>query len=193
MARIQMFGVAAATSLAGFLTTFTLLQLRVHAMWLRYGLAVLVAYGVFLLLIHRCMQHYQGRPDRLLVLRREGRESGGGWRHALHALDALDLFDVIGEAGLGGILVAMLITIVSVALIYVVASTAVLIPEWIAELVLEGAIGATAYRQIQASTVRETAGPFICLFVLFVAAGFLGQAYAPEAASIGGVIRHVVP
>jgi len=187
-----MFGVAAATSLAGFVTTFILLQLHVHSMWLRYGLAVLVAYGVFLLLIHACIEHYQGRQERLLILRTEypeGRESYGGWRHALHLLD---LFDVIGEAGLGGILAAILMTIVSVALVYVATSTAALIPEWIAELVLEGAIGATSYRQLRACTVRETAGPFACLFVLFVVAGFLGQAYAPEAASIGGVIQHAV-
>jgi hypothetical protein len=190
MARVQMVGIAAATSLAGFLTTFTLLQLHMHAMWLRYGLAVLVAYGVFLLLIHLCIQHYQGRPDRLLVLRieyPEGRESGGGWRSALHSLDLLDLI----ADGVDGILAGILIAVVCAGVICVVVSTAFLIPEWIAELVLEGAIGATAYRQLRSSTIRETAGPFVCLLLVFVVAGFVGQAWAPEAASIGAVIRHV--
>lgn len=39
------------TGLAGFLVSFTLLRLGVSAMWLRYPLAILVAYGVFLILL----------------------------------------------------------------------------------------------------------------------------------------------
>jgi len=39
------------TGLAGFLVSFALLRLGVSAMWLRYPLAIIVAYGVFLLLL----------------------------------------------------------------------------------------------------------------------------------------------
>ena len=39
------------TGLAGFLVSFTLLRLGLTAMWLRYPVAILVAYGVFLLLL----------------------------------------------------------------------------------------------------------------------------------------------
>jgi hypothetical protein len=39
------------TGLAGFLVSFILLRLGVSAMWLRYPLAILVAYGVFLILL----------------------------------------------------------------------------------------------------------------------------------------------
>ena len=39
------------TGLAGFLVSFILLRLGVSAMWLRYPFAILVAYGVFLILL----------------------------------------------------------------------------------------------------------------------------------------------
>jgi hypothetical protein len=39
------------TGLAGFLVSFALLRLGVSAMWLRYPVAIIVAYGVFLLLL----------------------------------------------------------------------------------------------------------------------------------------------
>ena len=39
------------TGLAGFLVSFVLLRAGVTAMWLRYPVAILVAYGVFLILL----------------------------------------------------------------------------------------------------------------------------------------------
>jgi hypothetical protein len=49
--RVEMSLILAATGAAGLLASFLLLRLGLSAMWLRYGLAVLVAYGVFLLLL----------------------------------------------------------------------------------------------------------------------------------------------
>jgi hypothetical protein len=43
--------ILAATGAAGFVASFLMLRLGLSAMWLRYGLAVLLAYGVFLLLL----------------------------------------------------------------------------------------------------------------------------------------------
>lgn len=43
--------ILAATGAAGFLASFLMLHLGVSRMWLRYGLAVLLAYAVFLLLL----------------------------------------------------------------------------------------------------------------------------------------------
>lgn len=39
------------TGLAGFLASFVLLRLGIDAMWLRYPVAILIAYGVFLILL----------------------------------------------------------------------------------------------------------------------------------------------
>src|SRR5262245_2464710 len=49
--RLQMSIVVALTGAAGFLTSYTLLQLGMDAMAVRYPLAVGAAYGVFLLLL----------------------------------------------------------------------------------------------------------------------------------------------
>jgi hypothetical protein len=49
--RIQVTLILTLTALAGFLTSFCLLHSGVHSMWLRYPLAILMAYGVFLVLL----------------------------------------------------------------------------------------------------------------------------------------------
>jgi hypothetical protein len=49
--RVQMLIVVTMTGLAGFLASVVLLHWHVHAMWLRYGLSVALAYGCFLLLL----------------------------------------------------------------------------------------------------------------------------------------------
>jgi hypothetical protein len=49
--RIQVALILSLTGLAGFLTSFSLLQLGVPWMWLRYPIAILIAYCVFLLLL----------------------------------------------------------------------------------------------------------------------------------------------
>ena len=49
--RIQVSLILSLTALAGFLTSFSLLHLGVPWMWLRYPIAILIAYCVFLLLL----------------------------------------------------------------------------------------------------------------------------------------------
>lgn len=49
--RVEMSLILAATGAAGFVASYLLLRLGLSTMWLRYGLAVLLAYGVFLLLL----------------------------------------------------------------------------------------------------------------------------------------------
>jgi hypothetical protein len=51
MPRVQMSLILAATGAAGFLASFGMLHVGVSRMWLRYALAVLLAYAVFLLLL----------------------------------------------------------------------------------------------------------------------------------------------
>ena len=61
--RLQMSAITALTGASGFLASWLLLQLGVHRMALRYGLAVLAAYGVFLLLL-RVWIHFHQRSLR---------------------------------------------------------------------------------------------------------------------------------
>ena len=51
MPRVEMSLILAATGAAGFLASFAMLRFGLSLMWLRYGLAVLFAYAVFLLLL----------------------------------------------------------------------------------------------------------------------------------------------
>lgn len=51
MPRFQVSLILSLAGLAGFLTSFSLLHLGVPWMWLRYPIAILFAYGVFLLLL----------------------------------------------------------------------------------------------------------------------------------------------
>lgn len=51
MPRLQMSLIILFTGLAGFFTSFSLLQLGLTTMWVRYPLAILIAYCVFLLLL----------------------------------------------------------------------------------------------------------------------------------------------
>ena len=51
MPRVEMSLILGATGAAGFLASFVMLHVGVSLMWLRYALAVLLAYAVFLLLL----------------------------------------------------------------------------------------------------------------------------------------------
>jgi hypothetical protein len=61
--RVLMSLILAATGAAGFLASFLLLHLGVSRMWLRYALAVLFAYAVFIVLL-RVWLFLQGRESR---------------------------------------------------------------------------------------------------------------------------------
>ena len=63
MPRLQMSLILFVTGLAGFLASYALLHAGVSRMWLRYPVAVLLAYAVFLLLL-RLWLFYQQRRGR---------------------------------------------------------------------------------------------------------------------------------
>jgi hypothetical protein len=64
MPRFQMSLILLFTGLSGFLVSFSLLHLHVFRMWVRYPIAILIAYGVFLLLL-RVWLWVHGRPLRV--------------------------------------------------------------------------------------------------------------------------------
>ena len=82
--RVQMSLILAATGAAGFLVSVVLLHAGVSRMWLRYALAVLFAYLVFLLLLRLWLWlqgrdlHLDGLADFNLTNVDSGFSSGGG-------------------------------------------------------------------------------------------------------------------
>ena len=187
-----MLAIAAGSTAAGFLTTVLLLRMDVRAMWVRYGVSVAVAYGAFLALIGWWAGYYGRHQDEAVALAalRGERPPRKADFNALEVLG--DIADLLGEE-IGLTFLALLL------IAGVVYLAAVLAPEWIAELVLDAVCGAVLYRGLREieprhwmrSTLRRTAAPFACLLVLFVAAGVACSAIAPEAKSIGGVVRHL--
>jgi hypothetical protein len=163
MARLQMLAVAMGSAAAGFLTTFTLLHLHVQAMWLRYGVSVIVAYGLFLLLIWPWISQTDPHRERSRFL---AIFNPGIYYSLVAIFGAILLFGVLYSLVFG------------------------MIQEDVAEIALDGALGAVICLQLGPPSIRRTALPFLCLLVLFVGAGIAAQTYAPEATSIGGVIRH---
>ena len=63
--RLQMSLMLMLTGTAGFLSSFVLLHLGLTRMWLRYPLAVLCAYVVFLLLLRLWLAYQCNRVGRL--------------------------------------------------------------------------------------------------------------------------------
>ena len=63
MPRVQVSLILVFTGMAGFLTSFSLLYLGVSRMWVRYPVAILIAYGLFLLLLRLWLWCQRHRPS----------------------------------------------------------------------------------------------------------------------------------
>src|SRR5215471_714559 len=190
MPRAQMSSVALITGLAGFLASFGLLHLGVRQMGLRYGVATVVAYGVFLLMIGTWVRYYRARSGEIgrleAVRRKPARNTPARIEHHFGLWDLLsdifEIFDVFEIPGLGWICLAVVILI----------SVIIFIPELVAELVLDILLGAALYHELRQidqrhwlpSTLHKTVFPFVFAVMLFVSAGLAAQRYAPEASSI---------
>jgi hypothetical protein len=62
MPRVQMSLILAATGASGFVASFVMLRIGLSAMWLRYALAVLLAYLVFLVLLRVWLYLHSREP-----------------------------------------------------------------------------------------------------------------------------------
>jgi hypothetical protein len=199
--RFQMLIIVMVTGLSGFLASVVLLHWQLRAMWLRYGLCVALAYLIFLLLL-RLWIHHRSRfapdvgdildgPDTVDVSEASGasRPSESG---AFDWSDFFDVFDIDEPLALLAFLAAVGSTLI--AGVYVVYSS----PTLFAEILVDAAFSVGLYRRMRnleprhwlQSVLRLTGIPcaFVALFCMV--AGGVSQKYAPEAVSIGGVLRH---
>ena len=189
-----MLGLTLVTGLAGFLTSFALLRLHLTILWLRYGLSVAAAYAVFLVLIW-CWVRLHPRtavpvPGNVGTAHPA---NVSGW----DASDSIEGFFDFDSDSLIPILLALAAFIFLAAAFYTV-TLVVAAPERLAEVTLDGAAGAVLYRRIRAAdrsrwfdpVFRRTRAPFLAYLAFFVCLGIACRLYAPEAISIGGVLRH---
>jgi hypothetical protein len=192
------------TATAGFLASVVMLKLGVEEMWVRYPLAVLAAWGVFLLLVRLWAEMERDAipvgedgvevgPGELLVrsgaLPREYRGSGR-W------LDYLEPVDADAE----GCVMLLLFALALGALWVAIAATASLFAEadlFLAEVFLDVVLVSALYHRLRrlkprwwmASAMRQTMRPVIATAVFLLAVGLIFDHSVPGAKSIGAVWR----
>ncbi|CAH0226217.1 hypothetical protein [Stenotrophomonas lactitubi] len=216
--RVQMALIVVLTGAAGFLASHVLRLAGMDAMLLRYPLAVLMAYGVFLLLMWIWIRwRWDAVADGLSSgpggggspgspWSGSGGHSGGGgasasWGEAAASsrmgTDSTSLLDVAdGEAGLPLLAILGIIALVATVLlasVWVVWSAPVLM----AELLVDAAIAGGLYKRMQGMQeqgwwrlcLSHTIWPLLGLLVFFAALGWLAQELAPGAVSLMQVFK----
>ncbi|MGG6342358.1 hypothetical protein ACQ5SA_03815 [Stenotrophomonas indicatrix] len=216
--RLQMALIVVLTGAAGFLASHVLRLAGMDEMLLRYPLAVLMAYGVFLLLMWVWIRwRWDAVADGLSSgpggggsqgspwSGSGGRSGGGGasasWGESAASsstsADSTSLLDVAdGEAGLPLLAILGIIALVATVLlasVWVVWSAPVLM----AELLVDAAIAGGLYKRMQGMQeqgwwrlcLSHTIWPLLGLLVFFAALGWLAQELAPGAVSLVQVFK----
>ena len=216
MPRIQMSLILLFTGLAGFLASFSLLQLDVSRMWIRYPIAILIAYGVFLLLLRLWLWMY-GRdmevdldPDLAEVVL-DLPSGGSGPSEVSHFNAKADIgdshaggssswwsgidFDLDLEEGWFLVLAIIVLIGALIASLYIIYMA----PLLLAEILIDGVLLAGLYKRVKhidqqhwlRAAVRRTIIPALLIAVFFSIAGFAMQRVAPEAHSIGSFWKQI--
>jgi len=208
--RLQMLMIVTATGAAGFLFSFALLHLGVETMWIRYPVAVAMAYSVFLLLL-RLWLAYQ---SAILAGDRGG---GGGVADLLdipvdQIADGLlqlgtdQAGDIGSGAGIADIFDLDEIVFLIVAVVAIIGALAAslyivyMAPALFAEVLVDGFVVSCLYRRLRKGeprhwiygAVRRTWIPALVTVLLLGLAGYAMQTLAPTANSIGDVCRYLL-
>ncbi len=196
----------------GLALSFAMLRLGLAPMWLRYPLAGLGSYAVFLALLRGWAARQLDEPDQALETQQDvspteepterigflesyGKspataDSGSrrrGW------LDLLDLMASIGDASVGAGLLVMAGIVVVAALVIIV----LIAPAILAEALLDAMLMAGLWRRLSrygatqslAGALRATYAPAAAVIVALGVAGLVLQLIVPGADSIGDVLR----
>jgi hypothetical protein len=195
--------VLALTGLAGFGISFFLLKSGVGDMWLRYPVAVLGAYGVFLLLMRAWVEVEQVHidpedPEVIEAIEKGAPEpvkassDSGNWLDALD-LTNLDFFDAEG-------CLPMILIGVVVGLIGLVITALVGAPLLLAEVFVDLLLAGILYRRLKRAAdehwlgtcIRKTWVFVVCTAGLLFVAGAALTIAAPGAQSIGPAIEKLL-
>lgn len=201
--RMHMAAIVLVTGLAGFWFSYALLQAGLDAMWLRYPIAVALAYGVFLALLRIWL------TCQLALFNREHRDrgfdlsdipvdllfdGGGGAGGGGEAASATDVFDLDDAVFLVVAIAALLGAVLAV--FYIVYAA----PALFAEVFVDGVLVTGLYRCLRKENprhwmygaLRRTCVPALITALLFGLAGFAMQQFDPGAKSIGHVCQRLM-
>jgi hypothetical protein len=207
--RLQMSIVVALTGAAGFLSSYTMLELGLDSMAVRYPLAVGIAYGAFLLLLRTWLYIQRhglemdlnpidlldavdtvasGAEGAAYVARGVAQEAsagdGGSWRGFDFSLD-------LDEGAFLVLLALLILTVAALGTALWIVWTA---PSLLAEVLVDGLVMTGLYHRLRApqppaswlfTAVRRTWVSAVIAAFLFSFAGGLLHKAAPEARSIG--------
>ena len=203
------------TALAGFLASVLLLKAGVGQIWLRYPLAVLIAWGVFLGLVRVWAELERstmridedlGRTDlqgdepvavRESTWRGKPPESGldrwEGWGRVLDISGYLLEFE-------GCLAVAAIVAAIAMATGAAIAIGGMILQAeaLLAEVLLDAVLITALYQRLRkkeldwwtSGVLRQTIKPVLMIMGSLMIIGVLLHFYAPEARSIGGAWRH---
>lgn len=218
--RLQKLLLVAITGAAGFLASYVLLRAGVTAMWLRYLIAVAIAYIVFLALlwlwIRTKADDYMdvsslpgGGRSRGVEFSGGGGEGGGGGATGSFDIDESPMSVQPGDnSPIGDVLSSaaeaedFAIPLVALAVLAVLALSSLWViysaPVFFAELVLDGILATTLYRRLRRleskhwleTAVRRTLVPFICVAIIAALTGWGAALHSPGAHSLGEVLVH---
>ena len=203
--RLLLFAILVFTGIVGAASSFLMLHVGLEAMYLRYPIAALIAYLVFLLLLRLWQSHQAHQPDLAIQLGTEPNvhntpnvqmedKKTGSKRSFLDALDAMDFLNVFDDAP--GLLICLLIAVIvgALALLGLVLSFA---PILLAEVLLDGLLVAGIWGRLKKSgdenplraAFRITRIPALIVILALFVIGYVFKLVDPSANSIGDVIR----
>lgn len=208
-------GILFVTALAGFLASVLLLKAGLGQMWLRYPLAVLLAWGVFLGLVRLWaeverstmrMDEELARPDSPGEEEAPARESV--WRGKVPETDpdewwfwrgVLDFLSNFLEFE-GCLIVGAIVAVMAMAAGAAIAIGGMILQAeaLLAEVLLDAVLITALYQRLRkkeldwwtSGVLRQTIKPVLMIMGCLVIAGVFAHHYAPEARSVGGVWRH---
>lgn len=200
------------TALAGFLISMGMLKLGLGAMWLRYPLAVLGAWGVFLALVRSWAERerneirvdeelaaagtkvdvFDGTAGRSVLSGGEPRGQWLDWLDWLNPFEVLELEGCLMSVAVGVAVLALGGALIAIGSLIVQAEA--LLAEVLLDVILVSALNHRLHKLEPqwwlAGSVRQTLLPVLATMVFLTLTGYLMDLYAPEAESIGAVWRH---
>jgi len=197
--RLQMLLLVGLTGGAGFLASFLLLRAGLGSMSERYPLAVLIAYGVFLLLLwawlRSSLEDWLDLPDVDLgggSSQCRGTAGDGALDGMSDGLPDLNVLDGADELAIPLIVLLAVVGLLLASLWVVYAA-----PALFAELLLDAVLSATLYRGLKRlerrhwlrAAVRRTWLPFLLTAVLASGCGAWLQQHTPGAVSLGEALQ----
>lgn len=216
--RFQMGLIVAVTAGVGLVASFLLLQSGMHSMAMRYPLALVAAYLMFLFLLWvwlrakdedfsnipdfgNAMPNFNGGSNSSSFQSGgDGDFGGGGASGSFEDGAASSVGDALGSVGDGAdelaipLIAVVFVAGMAVASLYVVYAA----PTLFAELLVDGVLSYTLYRHLHkvethfwlSTAFKRTIFPFLLTAIFLTISGAVMAHYAPGAKSVGEVIHY---